>query len=147
MRPGPVEQAYEDVLQNLEFAIVKVFRQNPELSDWDVRNAVEALARYYNAAAKGRTPEHRPLNTQLAQDVYDMVGAMCEWRRGETTLFNAEDDTPVDIPVDPLEPQELVACLRRIKKSIQMWTKRGGRQGYLNFVNDFFPYPPEDEVE
>ncbi len=31
----------------------------------------------------------------------------------------------------------IVACLKRIRKSIQKWNKRGGRQGYLTYVHQF----------
>ena len=31
----------------------------------------------------------------------------------------------------------IVACLKRIRESIQRWNKEGGRQGYLTFVQRF----------
>jgi len=30
-----------------------------------------------------------------------------------------------------------MACLRRIRKSVERWNKRGGQQGYVTFVNQF----------
>lgn len=32
---------------------------------------------------------------------------------------------------------EIVACLKRLRKSVQFWTKSGGRQGYLNYIVEF----------
>ncbi len=31
----------------------------------------------------------------------------------------------------------MIACLKRIRSSIQLWNKEGGRRGYLNFVSQF----------
>jgi hypothetical protein len=33
----------------------------------------------------------------------------------------------------------IVACLKRIRKSIRMWNKEGGRQGCLTFIQRFIP--------
>ncbi len=32
---------------------------------------------------------------------------------------------------------EILACLKRVRKSVNYWTKESGRQGYLNFVTQF----------
>jgi hypothetical protein len=31
----------------------------------------------------------------------------------------------------------IIACLKRIRKSVEKWNKQGGRQGYLTFVEQF----------
>ncbi len=41
--------------------------------------------------------------------------------------------------VDPIRLQEMYDCLKRIRKSIQTWSKRGGRRGYLEYVDSLFP--------
>lgn len=40
-------------------------------------------------------------------------------------------------PDTPLQPVGLVLCLKKIRKSIDFWTKERGRQGYLNFVAEY----------
>jgi hypothetical protein len=37
----------------------------------------------------------------------------------------------------PITADEIVACLKRIRKSVQRWTKEGGRRGYLTFVEGY----------
>jgi len=32
---------------------------------------------------------------------------------------------------------EIVACLKRVRKSISGWTRRASRQGYLTFIDQF----------
>ena len=130
-----VEEEFEDVLQNLEFALVQVYRAYNEMTDWEAETAVAALIRTYNAEAQRRT--HPNLNLKpLAQEAYDNVQAMCEIRLGRLTLAN-ESGEALDIPIEPISVNELLLCLKRIRKSIQRWNKEGGRRGYFEFVGRF----------
>jgi hypothetical protein len=33
--------------------------------------------------------------------------------------------------------EEVLACLKRIRKSVTRWNKANGRRGYLDFVQDY----------
>jgi hypothetical protein len=33
----------------------------------------------------------------------------------------------------------MVACLRRLRKSVDFWTQHGGRQGYMEHVQKYIP--------
>ncbi|NBD36528.1 MAG: hypothetical protein GVY30_11105 [Chloroflexi bacterium] len=75
------EDHYLDVLQNLEFAVVDVARENPDLVDSNVELAIDGLIRYYSAKAKG----HEPRSPRLApttEKVFESVRAMAEFRLG-----------------------------------------------------------------
>ncbi len=48
---------------------------------------------------------------------------MCEWRLGRTVLAT-EDGEPLPLPVEPLTLEEMVAILKRIRKSIRFWRKK-----------------------
>jgi hypothetical protein len=129
------EDKYLDVLQNIEFGIVRVYRERPELTDWDALDAIEALIRGYIAEARGRSQPNIRLS-DLSQLVFDSVEAMCEWRLGREQPF-VEDNQPLDVKMEPKTLDEIIACLKRIRKSIKCWNKEGGRQGYLDFVSEF----------
>ena len=129
------EDEYLDVLQNIEFAIINVYRQHPELTDWDALDAVEALIRVYTAEARGRPRPDIRLN-DLPQTVFEFVQAMCEWRLGREEMLTSNDQ-PVDMSIEPKSVDEILACLKRIRRSIRHWTKEGGRRGYLDFVAQF----------
>lgn len=132
--PQKLEEEFEDVLQNLEFAIVSVARQVPTLVDYDVESTLDNLIRYYSAEAQSRTVTLPPLNADR-QAIFDRVQAMCEWRLGRSNALTAEElagPSPRTI-----NASEVVACLKRIRKSVQRWTKQGGRRGYLTFVDQF----------
>jgi hypothetical protein len=127
------EEEYQDVLQNIEFAIVSVYRQQPALLDYDVETALNSLGRAYR---HGEAPPPPPGFNDLQKSVYDHVKAICDLRMGKGSLADQEGEA-VDIPMGTVTPAEIVACLKRIQKSVQKWTKQGGRQGYLKFVDGF----------
>jgi hypothetical protein len=129
-----VEEEHQDVLQNLEFSIIQVYRDEPDLIDAEVLTAIEALVRRYGAEAQGKTISNRPIR-EIAKRVMEAVQTMCEWRLGRFVL---QDDkgNPVESP-SPKTVDDIVACLKRIQSSIRFWTQKGGRQGYLQFIQQF----------
>jgi len=130
-----LEEEYLDVLQNIEAEIAQVYQEHPRLTDWDVLDAVEALIRHYTAEARHKPPPTIRLS-DLAQRVFNAAEAICEWRLGRKQLFT-EDDQPADLEIEPITATEIIACLKRIRKSIRFWDKKGGRQGYLDYVSEF----------
>ncbi len=131
------EEKYEDVLQNIEFALAQVYRAHPEMTDFEAHDAMNALIRTYQAEARRHTPLVVKLKP-LAQEAYDGVRAMCEWRLGREELLD-ENEKPADLPMTPKMVDEIVLCLKRIQRSIENWNKRGGRRGYFDFVKGFLP--------
>jgi hypothetical protein len=129
-----VEQ-YMDVLQNIEFGLVSAYRDNPGLTDTGTMYAVETLIKVYSGELQGREvalPQFKPEE----QAVYNVAKATCDWRLGKTSL---EDNKgrKVAMEADPLTLEEIIACLKRIRKSIETWYKRGGRRGYYEFVKQY----------
>lgn len=128
----PVEEEYLDVLQNIEMAIVGVFRDHPELNDYHVDSALEALGRtYQREKIGGQAVLPRP---GLPREVYDAVKATCEWRLGRENMVD-EEGQPFSI--QPLTIDEIQLCLKRLRKSVDTWTKQGGAQGYLKYISQF----------
>ena len=122
-----------DLLHNIEFGIVQVYRADKSLLDFDVKDALDALVRHYQAEEEQRRPPAMRLG-ERAQRVFSSVQAFCEWRLGRAP-FPGEGPSP-----DAAKPiAELVACLRKVRKSVPLWSERGGRQGYLNFIDPFLP--------
>lgn len=130
-----VEDEYTDVLQNIEFGIVRIYREHPGLSDGDVMRTLEALIDSYVAEKIGREPRKRPYS-DLERILYDSVRAMCEWRLGRSSLGDAAPDGNALSP-ERKTVDEILLCLKRILKSVNKWNKRGGSQGYLQFVSQF----------
>jgi hypothetical protein len=131
------EEKYQGVLQNMEFTLAQVYRADTKMSDHATLYAVESLIKLYNAEQQGRTiatPQFQPHE----QEAFDSLKAICEWRLGRQALVS-ENDEEVNLGADGNTPEEIIACLKRIKKSIEFWQKRGGRRGYFEFVSRFLP--------
>lgn len=129
-----VEEDYLMELQNLEFAYVTCYKNNPKMNDHAALFVVEQLIKSYNAEMQGRAYSPSVLQ-QHEQEAYDSVKAMCEFNLGRQALGNGDD--AVNIPEGQLTVEELLACLKRIKKSIEFWQKRGGRRQYYEFVRGY----------
>jgi len=113
-----VTEEHPDILQNIEFGIMQVFKKHPELRDTQVDRAVDALVEYYRALAREHEPKaHRLRNPEA--EIFDAVRNICEMHP------------------ETVAPDVLVSCLRRIKRSIAKWSKQAGPQGYLQFVQQF----------
>lgn len=126
------EDEYLDVLQNIEFAIISVYREHSDLRDYAVMRALDALIEYYRAESRGHSskkfnlPEKETLVFQRTKD-------LCEFRLGRRDL-----GTNVGVPpIKANTVDEILACLRRIRRSVDRWNKLGGQQGYLNFASQF----------
>lgn len=130
-------EEYEDVLQNIEFALVQVYRRHDEMTDWEALAAMNGLIRAYTAEERKRAAPELKLSP-LEEEAYELVRNMCEWRLGRTNLM-AESGHAVDFAPDLKTVGEIIACLKRVRRSIEMWQKEGGRRGYFEFVSQFLP--------
>jgi hypothetical protein len=131
-----IENEYLDVLQNIEAQVVAFYRANPSLADHHVDAAYEALARGYQHAATGGSP--RPPRGDMAQKIFAVVKAVCDWRMGATD-FKVVDEEEQPLHFQTLTPEEMVVCLKRLRSSLEKWNKSHGSQGYLNYINGFIP--------
>ena len=123
------EEEYEGVLQNLEFAIISLYRENHKLTDHAVARALEGILIRYVAEQRGRIPRPFPLR-DIERMIFDRVVGIAELRLGRSS------ENP-DIDLREVTLDELIQCLKRIEKSVHYWTKQAGDQGYLRFVSEF----------
>ena len=83
-----------------------------------------AIAHYHDVARQYQPKPEKVSNLDAV--AYNAVHEACASRLGKPS---AND------PGAPLlTPEDLVTCLRRLRKSVEFWTKQGGRRGYLDFV-------------
>jgi hypothetical protein len=125
-----VEEAYLDVLQNIEVSIANEYVQNRSLKDHEALDAIQALVRQYAAEERGQIHIPGIYLASGARAVFDAARGMCEFRLGRSG-----DKSKVHLKGPaPISLNELLACLKRIGESIQHWTKLGGSRGYLEFI-------------
>lgn len=129
-----VEEEYTDILQNLEFIIVTAYRDHSELTDSQVSRTLDALSDVYIAEGIHRPPRNFNLS-ELEQELHSRLNAMCEWRLGRAPMpIEDENDLPADTPIDR---EELLLCIDRIRKSVRKWNKSNGIRGYLDFIKNY----------
>ncbi|MCC6301158.1 MAG: hypothetical protein IT314_17865 [Anaerolineales bacterium] len=128
-----IEEQYLDVLQNIESAIISVYHEHTDLLDYEVDKVLSLLwTEYRNENAQSK--KAAPLLNANAQLVYERVKSMCEWRLGRKDFVRGEKSVPVK--PEPISVDVIMDCLKRIRKSVALWTKEGGRQGYLYFIDN-----------
>lgn len=128
-----IEAEREDLLHNIEFVVARFHRMYPAMTDYAVLRTYEALAQNYSAEVAGRSA-FAPTAEGAEAEMLQAVKQMCEWRLGRGPELRLEEPAP---ECDPFDVPTLVLCLKRLIKSVKFWTKEGGRQGYLNFIDDF----------
>ena len=134
------EDQYLDVLQNIEVAILGVYHEHPDLTDSMVDAALEGLVRLYTAEQRGRVAPRLSLSDR-SQQVFDAVKSVCEWRLGRQEFIVGGDEDKKDVPLESVKTvDEIILCLKRLRKSVKLWTTDYGRQGYLNYIAQFSPF-------
>ncbi|MBI3651056.1 MAG: hypothetical protein HY231_08395 [Acidobacteria bacterium] len=143
------EEKYQGQLLSLESTIVAVYRKNQQLTDYSVMEVLDGLIRFYQAEALGRNAPARRLEP-LDQQLFEQVGAICEMLLGKGELrdekgkvvsladLNPALKTELAGRLNSTTQEELLACLKRLRKSVTRWNKANGRRGYLDFVSKYF---------
>jgi len=135
MTMANIEEEYLDVLQNIEFAIVSVYRSEQALIDYDVNKILNILISGYQAEFSKRDMS-KPNLTPLQERLYESVKHMCEWRLGREAIDKKEKHLQTE-NIESVSVEEIIACLKRIRKSVETWTKQSGRKGYLQYIDQF----------
>jgi hypothetical protein len=126
-----LEEEYQDVLQNLEFTVVEMYRDHPELPDTHVIRTYEALIEAYSAERAGRPARDTGLNL-LEKQVFEAVREICQLRLGRADELEIEE-----FVIEPISTETLILCLKKLLNSARKWNRDNGRQGYLEFISQF----------
>ena len=128
-----IEEEHLNVLENLESIVARLYRKHPEMTDYTVLRVYEALAAAYTAEALARAAKPADLS-RLESELFEYVREVCEWRLGRAGSLG---ESKVAAGIAPIELTTLIQCLKRLVKSVQRWSKRDGRRGYLDFMTLF----------
>jgi hypothetical protein len=120
------EQTYYDVLRAIENAINTVYAQHNDLTDRSVDKALTGVERIYQAQQNSRKAPKLKLNGQ-EQRLFDHIQQACKWHLGQDPQLQPETTRTVD---------EIIACLRRIRRSVSQMEGQG-RQAYVQFLANF----------
>ncbi len=132
-----VDEEFRNVLMNIEIQVIDIANDNPEIADYQVEKVYSALLSKYKALNRGK--EAKEVNFKEPTDtLYTQVGAICSFFVGDIKPKD-EDGEPINIPLDTISYEDMIACLKSLRKSVKLWNKEGGQKGYLNYVKEFVP--------
>jgi hypothetical protein len=132
-----IEDEFPDVLQNIEVALVSVYNEDEEMTDYEAEKAINSLIRLYTAQQRRRDEPDLDLSG-LAELAFERVKLMCDWRLGRENPQSGDENNELFAPdLEPIALNDLIACLKRIRRSIQKWNRAYGRRGYYDFVSQF----------
>jgi len=124
---SPFEEEFFDVLRAIETQVYNVYLDNPDVLDFHVDKALNGMVRTLQNEQRGKKPPALKLKND-EQTIYKLLQAL-------SSLYLGKDD---DVKPDHLLTiDEMVACFKRIQRSIKQMSGQG-RQGYLNFIKQFF---------
>jgi hypothetical protein len=103
--------------------------------DSDVEKALNMALLDYQAERQQWTPRSPTLGA-LPEMVYVSLKQVCNWRLGRLAGLAPGDARPLAL-LSPLSLDEVIACLKRIRKSVQKWNRQAGQRGYLQFVAEY----------
>ena len=120
------EEEYFDVLRAIETQIYTAYSDNPDLLDFNVDKALNGLVRTLQNEQRGKKAPNLKLKSD-EQTIYKLLQSLAN-------LYLGKDDMKPD---QLLTVDEMVACFKRIQRSIKLMSDQG-RQGYVNFIKQFF---------
>jgi len=126
-----IEEQYMPVLKSIESSIVAHYRTQRDMTDYSVMAALEAAISHYKAVHQHRVPRTASLPEKDAR-LFTAIKEACDKSMAQITAPGKSGQ-----PGQPLSAEEMMACLKRLLKSVQFWNKESGRQGYLNYVVQF----------
>lgn len=124
-----------DVLYQIELTVLREWTRDPSLIDLEVADVFDALARRYALEERGQSAKPHRLSPK-AERLYEVVLEISEAQAGRRSP--PEEPTHISFRTD-VPPSELATSFKRLSRSVATWSKRGGRQGYLEYISEFLP--------
>ncbi len=123
------------LMQSLEMNLSNHYSEQPQLTDYDVSDAFDALVRYYKLKLDNHS--FTPNLKERSKEVFEMLQTIADAFLG-SGRFPKDSDAPL-VPenMESYSVEEVLSCFKRLQSSLKLWTKEGGRQGYLNYISQF----------
>jgi hypothetical protein len=129
---------HEVLLAFLAIAIYEGAMPNPAITDWDVREAFQALIQTYRASESGLIYESRPVNVYAAGVVDHVLARVTEVREKETASTGKST-------IDDQTLLRVLAFLQRLEYSHNNGRKRC--RAFLDFLSTFYTPDAAGSIE
>jgi hypothetical protein len=119
----------------LETLIDSYASSDESVIDLHVLEAIEACRRLFGAEAQGRTFQPR-LGDERVRQLFAGLRGASEMLLGRESPDLRDRGTE---PSDPISIDTLIQCFKQLERSVKLWSKQGGRKGYLLYIRQFLP--------
>ena len=117
---------YADVVQNIECVISMTARNQGDVIDRNVKDALEEAIRYYHSL-NTKTEYSESFMPNNTMEVYVAILGILEYRQTQTEL-----------PFPKITNEEIIECLQRVLKSVKFHSSgRSDSTNYLDFIQKF----------
>ncbi|KJU83157.1 hypothetical protein MBAV_004650 [Candidatus Magnetobacterium bavaricum] len=113
------EDDYIDMLQNIEFAIVRLYKINKKIVDKDVQAALEYLFEMGKAHISEASSKYLIKSSPIVQDLIDSINDIIEYRKS----FGLRESL-----------MDRLKCIHRVLDSVKNHYNPMDNQSYLNFI-------------
>jgi hypothetical protein len=109
--------------------------EDGSLLDLHVLDALEATRRSFVAVLDGRTFQPT-LPDPRVHFLFVVLRGLGNLLLGRPA---PELENRLKEPPEPVSVEVLIKVLKRLEKSVKLWSEQGGRQGYLRYIAEFLP--------
>ncbi len=138
-----IEEEFENVMLNIEIQVVSISNKAPNLSDFGVDKVYNAFLSRYKALLRGREAKAVSFDSP-ENDLYLLIKGMCDFFTGDSETWG-DGDFLIELEAEKVSYEKMVAIFKRLRKSVKMWTKRGGSKGYIYYISQFIPELSDNE--
>ncbi|MGH1435658.1 MAG: hypothetical protein ACRBG0_14520 [Lewinella sp.] len=135
-QPPLYQQAF---MQSIESTVLEIREEFPKLLDGDVVFAFDQLVTYFQTLAKGKEAKEPLSSSDRRQALLDEILNVIEEREeleADSSVVNNPEIKPNGNPIPSL-PAFYATCIKTLSKSVRLWSKEGGKTGYLNYISNF----------
>ena len=126
-----VEEEYEDVLQNIEFAVVSFDKKSNILRDEHCLKAYDLLKKKYTAEMRGWKLENTVIEDPIVAELVSEIIPYSDLRLGKVAIQKQ------NIPFKSVDHNAIIKCFERLSKSVNKWKAGKNSRRYLEFVSNF----------
>ena len=115
------EEPYEDILQNIEFVISRIYKNQGNICDHDVELALE----YLMEMGKAQMDLPSKFLTELPLKIHSIIDAVSDVLEGRESIGKKED------------LMTRLKCIYRVLDSVKTHHDPGDKCSYLKFIGNF----------
>ena len=126
-----VEEKYEDVLQNIEFAVVSFDKKSMPLRDEHCLKAYDLLKKKYIGEMRGWKLENTVIEDPIVSELVTAIIPYSDLRLGKVAVQEP------GVVFKSVDHNAIIKCFEKLSKSVNKWKTGKNSRRYIEFVSNF----------